>query len=132
MEDGSSIQNVIDLNDLNEQLVDITGQPITIKTEIIEPLESTTSKSTTTLAAAMTATEVTVEDDETMTAVASASEEASEATKTVETPKEGTPGKKRQSFKPKVKQSTLSFRYQWLKMSVDFETRIEGFNFRPS
>ena len=106
MEDGSSIQNVIDLSVLNEQLIDIHGQPITIKTEIIEPLESTTSThdavTTTTTAAA--ATTKTMDPDETMASVApaEASEVTSEPSKEAEASKEVTPGKKRRSFKTKV------------------------------
>ena len=107
MEDGSSIQNVIDLSDLNEQLIDIHGQPITIKTEIIEPLESTTSTHdavTTTTAAAAAVTTKTMDPDETMASVApaEASEVTSEPSKEAEASKEVTPGKKRRSFKTKV------------------------------
>jgi hypothetical protein len=36
MEDGSSIQNVLDLNDLNEQLVEIHDGQITIKEELAD------------------------------------------------------------------------------------------------
>ena len=99
MEDGSSIQNVLDLGEFNDDLVNLHGGPITIKTEIIENVDMTPTDENEMPQAEEN--EMASMTDTTMTSMQESMQEPTEEPSKSAGAKETTQGKRRQ-FKPKV------------------------------